>query len=308
MAALESYAAATAGSLFQLAAFILDPAADAAAASRHAGIAYAVTGLLRGLPWQIAAGQTYVPRELYAWPDLKTDRPALDAALARLRALVRQHLMALAAEPAAKAGKAAPAFLPAALCELYLRQMEKPGYDPLTTLIEVPQWRRQWGSGAPPARSAESRAGFPLARNGLERAHDIAAPPRPSGPARMNEQTRAAKKAEGPDYSKSLYLPQTDFPMRAGLPQKEPELLARWREIELYQRLREAGQRRPKFVLHDGPPYANGNIHIGHALNKILKDLVTRSQQMTGKGFELRSRLGLPRPADRMEDRGRISR
>ena len=99
----------------------------------------------------------------------------------------------------------------------------------------------------------------------------------------MNEQTRAAKKAEGPDYSKSLYLPQTDFPMRAGLPQKEPELLARWREIGLYQRLREAGQGRAKFVLHDGPPYANGNIHIGHALNKILKDLVTRSQQMAGK-------------------------
>ncbi len=99
----------------------------------------------------------------------------------------------------------------------------------------------------------------------------------------MNEQTRAAKKAEGPDYSKSLYLPQTDFPMRAGLPQKEPELLARWREIGLYQRQREAGQGRAKFVLHDGPPYANGNIHIGHALNKILKDLVTRSQQMAGK-------------------------
>ncbi|MEW6438159.1 MAG: isoleucine--tRNA ligase [Pseudomonadota bacterium] len=99
----------------------------------------------------------------------------------------------------------------------------------------------------------------------------------------MNEQTRAAKKAEGPDYSKSLYLPQTDFPMRAGLPQKEPELLARWREIGLYQRLREAGQGRPKFVVHDGPPYANGNIHIGHALNKILKDLVARSQQMAGK-------------------------
>ncbi len=58
----------------------------------------------------------------------------------------------------------------------------------------------------------------------------------------MNEQTRAAKKAEGPDYSKSLYLPQTDFPMRAGLPQKEPELLARWREIGLYQRQREAGR------------------------------------------------------------------
>jgi isoleucyl-tRNA synthetase len=84
------------------------------------------------------------------------------------------------------------------------------------------------------------------------------------------------------DYSKSLYLPQTDFPMRAGLPKKEPEHLGRWREIGLYERLREAGKGRPKFVLHDGPPYANGNIHIGHALNKILKDLVARSQQMLG--------------------------
>ena len=85
------------------------------------------------------------------------------------------------------------------------------------------------------------------------------------------------------DYSKTLFLPRTDFPMRAGLPKKEPELLARWDEIDLYGRLREAGRGREKFVLHDGPPYANGNIHIGHALNKILKDLVTRSQQMSGK-------------------------
>jgi len=107
----------------------------------------------------------------------------------------------------------------------------------------------------------------------------------------MNDQTKAAaseksaspEKSEGPDYSKTLFLPQTDFPMRAGLPKKEPELLARWEEIGLFQRLREAGKGRPKFVLHDGPPYANGNIHIGHSLNKILKDLVTRSQQMTGK-------------------------
>lgn len=99
----------------------------------------------------------------------------------------------------------------------------------------------------------------------------------------MNEQTRAAKKAEGPDYSKTLYLPKTDFPMRAGLPQKELEILARWATIDLYRRLRDAAAGRPKFVLHDGPPYANGNIHIGHALNKILKDLVARSQQMTGK-------------------------
>ena len=89
--------------------------------------------------------------------------------------------------------------------------------------------------------------------------------------------------AKGPDYSKTLYLPQTEFPMRAGLPQKEPELLARWKAMDLYGKLRETSAGRPKFVLHDGPPYANGNIHIGHALNKILKDIVTRSQQMLGR-------------------------
>ncbi len=88
---------------------------------------------------------------------------------------------------------------------------------------------------------------------------------------------------KGPDYSKTLFLPQTEFPMRAGLPQKEPQILERWKDIGLYEKLREAGRGRPKFVLHDGPPYANGNIHIGHALNKILKDIVTRSQQMAGK-------------------------
>jgi isoleucyl-tRNA synthetase len=84
------------------------------------------------------------------------------------------------------------------------------------------------------------------------------------------------------DYSETLFLPKTDFPMRAGLPQKEPEILARWLRLDLYRRLREAARGRPKFILHDGPPYANGNIHIGHALNKILKDVVTRSQQMLG--------------------------
>jgi isoleucyl-tRNA synthetase len=88
--------------------------------------------------------------------------------------------------------------------------------------------------------------------------------------------------AKAPNYSETLFLPKTDFPMRAGLPQKEPEILARWRELDLYGRLRAAGRGRKKFVLHDGPPYANGNIHIGHALNKILKDVVTRSQQMLG--------------------------
>src|SRR5690554_7432323 len=84
------------------------------------------------------------------------------------------------------------------------------------------------------------------------------------------------------DYSKTLYLPQTEFPMRAGLPEKEPQIVARWQEMDLYKRLREAAAGRPKWVLHDGPPYANGNIHIGHAMNKILKDVVVRSWQMMG--------------------------
>ena len=88
--------------------------------------------------------------------------------------------------------------------------------------------------------------------------------------------------AEKRDYSETLFLPQTEFPMRAGLPQREPELIARWNRMDLYKRLRETAAGRPRFVLHDGPPYANGNIHIGHALNKVLKDLVTRSQQMLG--------------------------
>jgi isoleucyl-tRNA synthetase len=90
------------------------------------------------------------------------------------------------------------------------------------------------------------------------------------------------QKSEANDYSKTLFLPQTEFPMRAGLPQREPEILKRWNEIGLYDRLREKAAGRTKFVLHDGPPYANGNIHIGHALNKILKDVVTKSQQMLG--------------------------
>ncbi len=84
------------------------------------------------------------------------------------------------------------------------------------------------------------------------------------------------------DYSATLFLPQTEFPMRAGLPQREPELLARWERIDLYGQQRKAGEGKPRFVLHDGPPYANGNIHIGHALNKILKDVVVRSQGALG--------------------------
>lgn len=98
----------------------------------------------------------------------------------------------------------------------------------------------------------------------------------------MSEKPQKSQKSEAKDYSKTLYLPQTDFPMRAGLPQREPELLTYWNDIGLYDKLRREAQGRAKFVLHDGPPYANGNIHIGHALNKILKDVVTKSQQMLG--------------------------
>ena len=90
------------------------------------------------------------------------------------------------------------------------------------------------------------------------------------------------QKPDANDYSKTLFLPETEFPMRAGLPQREPEILKHWNEIDLYRKLREKALGRAKFVLHDGPPYANGHIHIGHALNKILKDVVTRSQQMLG--------------------------
>ncbi|MGH6673139.1 MAG: isoleucine--tRNA ligase [Xanthobacteraceae bacterium] len=87
---------------------------------------------------------------------------------------------------------------------------------------------------------------------------------------------------KGRNYSETLFLPKTDFPMRAGLPQREPEILARWKTLGLYERLRAAGKGRVKFVLHDGPPYANGNIHMGTALGSMLKDVVVRSQQMLG--------------------------
>ena len=84
------------------------------------------------------------------------------------------------------------------------------------------------------------------------------------------------------NYKETLNLPQTDFPMKADLPRREPLLLKRWAEIDLYGRIRAQSQGRPKFVLHDGPPYANGHIHLGHALNKILKDIIVKSRQMTG--------------------------
>ncbi len=95
----------------------------------------------------------------------------------------------------------------------------------------------------------------------------------------------SADTTEVQDYKDTLNLPRTEFPMRAGLPQREPDWLARWEKIGVYDRLRDKAKvtaRRP-FTLHDGPPYANGHLHIGHALNKILKDMVVRSQQMMGR-------------------------
>ena len=102
----------------------------------------------------------------------------------------------------------------------------------------------------------------------------------PSGPARTHQ-------ADGfpvtTDYKATVFLPRTDFPMRGNLPEREPEMLARWDGMRLFETLRATSKGREKFILHDGPPYANGAIHIGHALNKILKDVINRGQQMLGK-------------------------
>ncbi|MCX4187553.1 isoleucine--tRNA ligase [Methylophaga sp. OBS4] len=84
------------------------------------------------------------------------------------------------------------------------------------------------------------------------------------------------------DYKQTLNLPATQFPMKAGLPNREPQTLKRWQDIDLYKKLRENAKGRPLFILHDGPPYANGDIHIGHAVNKILKDIIIKSKTLSG--------------------------
>ncbi len=83
-------------------------------------------------------------------------------------------------------------------------------------------------------------------------------------------------------YKATILLPATDFPMRGDLPKREPETLKRWQDEDLYARLREQARGRPSFVLHDGPPYANGAIHLGHAVNKVLKDAVVKSKLLAG--------------------------
>ena len=92
-----------------------------------------------------------------------------------------------------------------------------------------------------------------------------------------------AKETTAQDWRDTVFLPKTDFPMKAGLPAKEPIILAKWQEQRLYEKLRTARAGREKFILHDGPPYANGDMHIGHALNHILKDMVCRTQNLLGK-------------------------
>ncbi|HAY46339.1 MAG TPA: isoleucine--tRNA ligase, partial [Gammaproteobacteria bacterium] len=83
-------------------------------------------------------------------------------------------------------------------------------------------------------------------------------------------------------YKSTINLPVTSFPMKGGLPQREPETLKRWESDGIYQAIRKARANKEKFVLHDGPPYANGDIHIGHAVNKIIKDVIVKSQTMGG--------------------------
>ncbi len=101
--------------------------------------------------------------------------------------------------------------------------------------------------------------------------------------APMADDTLSAPTADPKDWRDTVFLPKTDFPMKAGLPQKEPAILERWQRLGLYQRLREQRADRETFILHDGPPYANGDMHIGHALNHILKDMVVRTQTLLGK-------------------------
>ena len=84
------------------------------------------------------------------------------------------------------------------------------------------------------------------------------------------------------DYNATMNLPKTDFPMRAGLPQREPEMIKKWQDEELYQKLMKKNKDLPLYVLHDGPPYANGDIHMGTALNKVLKDIIVKYKNMSG--------------------------
>ncbi len=153
IAAFEAYAAATTSNLFRLVRLVVDPEdiGGGLGVAEHGGIAYAVTGLLRALPWHSARGQLYVPRELLKrFGADRTDfalgrtTPEICAVLAEMRNFSRNHLEVFATRIAGlPEGSQAP-FLPVALCELYLKEMDKRRYDPFKTPIVLPQWRRQW--------------------------------------------------------------------------------------------------------------------------------------------------------------------
>jgi phytoene synthase len=151
--ALEGYAKATSSNLFCPLPAILDPheTASGFGVSEHGGIAYALTGLLRAFPWQSAGGQLFLPLEILKRYDVgRADiaageaTPAIREALADVRTLARDHLEIFLTRIEGLPDSCKPGFLPVALCEPYLRQMEKPGYEPFKTPVELPQWRRQW--------------------------------------------------------------------------------------------------------------------------------------------------------------------
>ena len=110
------------------------------------------------------------------------------------------------------------------------------------------------------------------------------------------------------DLKQTLNLPRTNFSMKANLPQAEPKMLARWAAEDLYGQIRKSRKGKPVYILHDGPPYANGRIHLGTAFNKIVKDFIVKSQEHGGFRLALRAWLGLPRAADRAQSRSGTGR
>jgi isoleucyl-tRNA synthetase len=155
-----------------------------------------------------------------------------------------------------------------------------------TAKIKTPARTAAKPKSAKRAPSAKAKAAAKPAAKVKARAKPKAPPVRKAQVEKPSTPVARAKPRPpqiGRDWSATLFLPKTDFPMKAGLPEREPELLKRWERLRLYDRMREEAMGREKFILHDGPPYANGHLHIGHALNKILKDVINRSQGMMGK-------------------------
>ncbi|MEX1060199.1 MAG: isoleucine--tRNA ligase, partial [Methyloceanibacter sp.] len=178
------------------------------------------------------------------------------AAPRKLKAAPRRKVTKTAAKPKAAKAKAAKA-------KTKLKTVAKPK------------------AKAAPKRTAKSRSAKAKPKASRAPARKPQTPKPQSLVARIEAQRLTVQ--TGRDWSATLFLPKTDFPMKAGLPEREPELLKRWERLGLYERLRQEARGRETFVLHDGPPYANGHIHIGTGLNKILKDVIVRSQQMMGK-------------------------